>query len=153
MWQMGIAAQAIDIVYQLNASEDSDPAIYQHGASPLESISFGPNGKADVILKNLSETDRLMAFRYHDLILLKNYSGHNVSVRGRPLVRGGFCRIYPGQRILVGDQVLSYQELAQYFHAKKNVSLPQIFIREHTESNGVEREGPGPRESPLRVAV
>ncbi len=70
-----------------------------------------------------------MAFRYHDLILLKNYSGQNVSVRGRPLVRGGFCRIYPGQRILIGDQVLSYQELAQYFNAKKNVSLPEIFIR------------------------
>ncbi|PYI41560.1 MAG: hypothetical protein DMF12_10000 [Verrucomicrobia bacterium] len=151
MSQMGMAAQAIDIVYQLNASEDSDPAIYQHGASPLESISFGPNGKADVILKNLSETDRLMAFRYHDLILLKNYSGHNVSVRGRPLVRGGFCRIYPGQRILVGDQVLSYQELAQYFNAKKNVSLPQIFIRVNKESDEVELERSRTRESALRV--
>jgi len=42
MSQMGMAAQAIDIVYQLNASEDSDPSIYQHGASPLESLSFGP---------------------------------------------------------------------------------------------------------------
>ena len=151
MSQMGMAAQAIDIVYQLNASEDSDPAIYQHGASPLESISFGPNGKADVILKNLNETDRLMAFRYHDLILLKNYSGHNVSVRGRPLVRGGFCRIYPGQRILVGDQVLSYQELAQYFNAKKNVSLPQIFIRVNKESDEVELERSRTRESALRV--
>ena len=151
MSQMGMAAQAIDIVYQLNASEDSDPAIYQHGASPLESISFGPNGKADVILKNLSETDRLMAFRYHDLILLKNYSGHNVSVRGRPLVRGGFCRIYPGQRILVCDQVLSYQELAQYFNAKKNVSLPQIFIRVNKESDEVELERSRTRESALRV--
>jgi ABC transport system ATP-binding/permease protein len=151
MSQMGMAAQAIDIVYQLNASEDSDPAIYQHGASPLESLSFGPNGKADVILKNLSENDRLMAFRYHDLILLKNYSGHNVSVRGRPLVRGGFCRIYPGQRILVGDQVLSYQELAQYFNAKKNVSLPQIFIRVNKESDEVELERSRTRESALRV--
>ena len=107
MSQMGMAAQAIDIVYQLNASEDSDPSIYQHGASPLESLSFGRDGKADIILKSLSEADHLMAFRYHDLILLKNYSGQNVSVRGRPLARGGFCRIYPGQRILVGDQVLS----------------------------------------------
>src|SRR5947199_6145059 len=148
---MGMAATSIDIVYQLTASEDSDPAIYQHGASPLESISFGPNGKADVILKNLSETDRLMAFRYHDLILLKNYSGHNVSVRGRPLVRGGFCRIYPGQRILVGDQVLSYQELAQYFNAKKNVSLPQIFIRVNKESDEVELERSRTSEIALRV--
>src|SRR5438445_13553030 len=151
MSQMGMAAQAIDIVYQLNASEDSDPAIYQHGASPLESLSFGPDGKGDIILKNLSETDRLMAFRYHDLILLKNYSGQNVSVRGRPLVRGGFCRIYPGQRILVGDQVLSYQELAQYFNAKKNVSLPQIFIRVNKDADEVGLERARTRESALEV--
>src|ERR1041384_2519475 len=85
MSQLGMAAQAIDIVYQLKASEDSDPSIYQRGASPLESVSFGSNGKADVTLKSLNGNDRLLAFRYHDLILLKNYSGQNVSVRGRPL--------------------------------------------------------------------
>src|SRR5213076_733941 len=151
MSQLGMAAQAIDIVYQLNASEDSDPSIYQHGASPLESLSFGADGKADIMLKNLGETARLMAFRYHDLILLKNYSNQNISVRGRPLVRGGFCRIYPGQRILVGDQVLSYQELAQYFNAKKNVSLPQIFIRVNRDSDEVELERSRTRESSLEV--
>ena len=152
MSQLGMAAQAIDIVYQLNASEDSDPAIYQRGASPLESLSFGANGKGDVILKNLAETDRLLAFRYHDLILLKNYSGQNVSVRGRPLARGGFCRIYPGQRILVGDQVLSYQELAQYFNAKKNVSVPQIFVRVSRDGDQVELERARTRESALRIS-
>jgi ABC transport system ATP-binding/permease protein len=152
MSQLGMAAQAIDIVYQLNASEDSDPSIYQRGASPLESLSFGNNGKADVILKSLAEPDRLLAFRYHDLILLKNYSAQNVSVRGRPLVRGGFCRIYPGQRILVGDQVLSYQELAQYFNAKKNVSVPQIFIRVNKDSDEVGLERARTRESALEIA-
>src|ERR671934_1647631 len=151
MSQLGMAAQAIDIVYQLNASEDSDPSIYQHGASPLESLSFGPDGKSDVTLKSLNDTDRLMAFRYHELILLKNYSDQNVSVRGRPLVRGGFCRIYPGQRILVGDQVLSYQELAQYFNAKKNVSLPEIFIRVSKDAEQVQLERSRTRESALRV--
>src|SRR5713226_1117625 len=152
MSQLGMAAQAIDIVYQLNASEDSDPSIYQRGASPLESLSFGNNGKADVLLKSLAENDRLLAFRYHDLILLKNYSAQNVSVRGRPLVRGGFCRIYPGQRILVGDQVLSYQELAQYFNAKKNVSVPQIFIRVNKDSDEVGLERARTRESALEIA-
>src|SRR2546428_984616 len=151
MSQLGMAAQAIDIVYQLNASEDSDPSIYQHGASALESLAVGTDGKADVTLKSLTSSDRLMAFRYHDLILLKNYSGQNVSVRGRPLVRGGFCRIYPGQRILIGDQVLSYQELAQYFNAKKNVSLPQIFIRVNRDSDEVGLERSRTRESALRV--
>src|ERR671929_1109114 len=118
MSQLGMAAQAIDIVYQLNASEDSDPSIYQRGASPLESVSFGPNGSSDVLLKTLPPNERLLAFRYHDLILLKNYTGQTVSVRGRPLARGGFCRIYPGQRVLVGDQVMMYQDLATYFNAK-----------------------------------
>src|SRR6187397_1840353 len=151
MSQLGMAAQAIDIVYQLNASEESDPSIYQRGASPLESLSFGSNGQSDVLLRSLADTDRLMAFRYHDLILLKNYSGQNVSVRGRPLVRGGFCRIYPGQRILIGDQVLSYQELAQYFNAKKNVSLPQIFIRVNRDSDEVGLERSRTREAALRV--
>src|SRR4051794_40643828 len=151
MSQLGMAAQAIDIVYQLNASEDSDPSIYQRGASPLESLSFGPNGASDVLLKALAPNERLLAFRYHDLILLKNYSGQPVSVRGRPLMRGGFCRIYPGQRILIGDQVLTYQELAAYFNAKKNVSLPQIFVRVQKDADQVQLERARSRESSLEV--
>src|ERR1700737_1466599 len=148
---LGMAAQAIDIVYQLYASEDADPSIYQRGASPLESLSFANNGKADIKMKGLAESDRLMAFRYHDLILLKNYSGQNVSVRGRPLVRGGFCRIYPGQRILIGAQVLSYQELAQYFNPKKNLSLPQIFVRVSKDADEVALERARTRESALEI--
>src|SRR5438552_4924024 len=151
MSQLGMAAQAIDIVYQLNASEDADASIYQRGASPLESVSFGTNGAADVVLKSLAGNDRLLAFRYHDLILLKNYSGQTVSVRGRPLLRGGFCRIYPGQRILVGDQFLTYQELAAYFNAKKNVSLPQIFVRVHKDADEVQLERSRSRETALEV--
>src|SRR5881394_3184210 len=152
MSQLGMAAQAIDIVYQLNASEDADPSIYQRGASPLESLSFASNGKADVRMKNLVESDRLMAFRYSDLILLKNYSSQNVSVRGRPLVRGGFCRIYPGQRILIGDHVLTYQELAQYFNAKKNVATPQVFVRVNKDADEVALERARTRESALEIA-
>jgi ABC-type multidrug transport system ATPase subunit len=151
MSQLGMAAQAIDIVYQLNASEDSDQQVYQRGASPLEAISFGPNGESDVVLKSLGGNDRLLAFRYHDLILLKNYSSQPVSVRGRPLVRGGFSRIYPGQRILIGDDVLSFQDLANYFNAKKNVSMPQIFVRVNRDSDEVELERSRTRESALEV--
>jgi len=151
MSQLGMAAQAIDIVYQLNASEESDLAVYQRGASPLESVSFGNNGKSDVMLKTLAGTDRLIAFRYHELILLKNYSAQSVSVRGRPLARGGFCRIYPGQRILIGDQVLTYQELAIYFNAKKNVSMPQIFVRVNRGGEEVELERSRGRDSSLEV--
>ncbi len=151
MSQLGMAAQAIDIVYQLNASEDSDASIYQRGASPLESLSFGASGTFDVRLKTLEASDRLLAFRYHDLILLKNYSAQSVSVRGRPLPRGGFCRIYPGQRILVGDHVLTYQELAAYFNAKKNVSLPQIYVRVPKDAEEVQLERSKSRDSSLEI--
>src|SRR6201982_2008932 len=102
MSQLGMAAQAIDIGYIINAAEDSDPSIYQRGASPLESLSFGADGKSDVLLKSLTDNDRLLAFRYHDLILLKNYSSQSVSVRGRPLIRGGFSPIFPGPGICGG---------------------------------------------------
>jgi ABC-type multidrug transport system ATPase subunit/ABC-type multidrug transport system permease subunit len=72
-------------------------------------------------------------------------------VRGRPLLRNGFCRIYPGQRILIGDQVLTYQELANYFNAKKNVSLPQIYVRAPKDSDQVQLERSRTRESSLEV--
>ncbi|MGI8436957.1 MAG: ATP-binding cassette domain-containing protein [Chthoniobacterales bacterium] len=152
MSQLGMAAQAIDIVYQLNASEDSDPSIYQRGASPLESLSFGADGSSDVLLTNVAEGERLLSFRYHDLILLKNYSSLPVSVRGRPLLRGGFCRIYPGQRILIGDQVLTYQDLVSYFNAKKNVSIPQIYVRVLKDGDQVQLERSRSRESSLEVS-
>ena len=61
MSQLGMAAQAIDIVYQLNAAEDSDTSVYQKGASPLESLCFGHNGSADVVMKGLGADDRLIA--------------------------------------------------------------------------------------------
>ena len=51
---LGMAAQAIDIVYQLNANEESDKSVYQHGQSPLESLTFGANHVSDVKLKGLS---------------------------------------------------------------------------------------------------
>jgi ABC-type multidrug transport system ATPase subunit len=128
MAQLGMAAQAIDIVYQLNAADESDKSVYRQGQSPLESLTFGADGSSDVKLKGLEGAERLVAFRYHDLILLKNQSSRNIAVRGRQLGPGAFCRVYSGQRIVLGEQVLTYQELAYYFNAKKNVSLTQVYL-------------------------
>ena len=128
MTQLGMAAQAIDIVYQLNAADERDTNVFQHGQSPLESLTFGANGNADVVLKGLEGNERLVAFRYQDLILLKNQSQKGIVVRGRPLGPGSFCRVYTGQRIVLGEQVLMYQDLAYYFNAKKNVSLTQVYL-------------------------
>ena len=150
MTQLGMAAQAIDIVYQLNAAEESDKTVYQHGQSPLEALTFGANATADVKLKGLAGPERLVAFRYHNLILLKNQSSKGIVVRGRPLGPGAFCRVYTGQRIVLGEQVLTYEDLAYYFNAKKNVSLTQIYLTiDSADEVRLEREKT--RESCLEV--
>src|SRR5436190_3521000 len=61
MTQIGMAAQAIDIVYQLNAAEETDKNIYQQGQSPLEALTFGATGLSDVKLKGLAGNERLVA--------------------------------------------------------------------------------------------
>jgi ABC-type multidrug transport system ATPase subunit len=128
MAQLGMAAQAIDIVYQLNANEQGDTQIYQQGASPLEAVSFGAPGRSDVTLKEFAPDERLLAYRYHELIILKNMSGRKMIVQGRLLKPNDFCRLYPGQRIIIDEQVIAYQDLVFYFNAKKNVSLPQLYV-------------------------
>jgi ABC-type multidrug transport system ATPase subunit len=150
MSQLGMAAQAIDIVYQLNAAEMADPSVYQKGTSPLESIVFGDSPTIDVPIKEFKEGDRLMAYRYHELILFKNLSSRPVVVRGRALAPGEFCRIYPGQRIIVGEQVITHQDLLFYFNAKKNVSLPLIFVTV-TQNDEVQLEKARTRDSCLEV--
>src|ERR1700756_5765464 len=62
MSQLGMAAQAIEIVYQLNAADSADPSIYQKGTSPLESVIFGSGSGADVKLKELGPHERLIAY-------------------------------------------------------------------------------------------
>jgi ABC-type multidrug transport system ATPase subunit len=151
MTQLGMASQAIDIVYQLNVSgDDHDKAVYQQGESPLESLTFGATRRADVALKGLQDDERLIAFRYHDLILLKNQSSRGIVVRGRPLRPLEFCRIYTGQRIVLGEQVLTYQDLAYYFNAKKNVSLTSVFITVDTNDE-VQLEKVRTRDSALEI--
>ncbi len=149
MSALGMAAQAIDIVYQLNAAEDVDPAIFQRGSSPLESLCFGRNGNADVVLRDLEPGERLLVFRYHDVILLKNQTRRPINARGRPLAVGHFCRVYSGQRIVLGEQVLAYQDLVYYFNAKKNVSMTNIYLE--LKQNEVEMEKQRTRDSAIEV--
>ncbi len=150
MSQLGMAAQAIDIVYQLNANDQNDVGIYHQGASPLEVVSFGPQDHCDVLLPGLSGTERILAYRYKDLVILKNLTGRNLIVQGRVLKNGDFCRIFAGQRILIDDQVLTHQDLVFYFNARKNVSLPQIFVTVN-EDDEVRLEKNRSRDSCLEV--
>jgi len=101
-------------------------------------------------LKELGRDERLMAYRYQELILFKNLSSRPVMVRGRALATGEFCRIYPGQRLLVDEQVISHQDLIFYFNAKKNVYLPHIFVKV-TPTDEVQLEKSRSRDSSLEV--
>src|SRR5258708_3023519 len=150
MSQWGMAAQEIDMIYQLNAEDLADTSVYQKGTSPVESIVFGDSLTVDVPLRELKEGDRVMAYRYHELILFKNLSSRPVVVRGRALAPGEFCRIYPGQRIIIGEQVITHQDLLLYFNAKKNVSLPHIFVTV-TQNDEVQLEKARTRDSCLEV--
>lgn len=150
MSQLGMATQAIDIVYQLNADEHTDPSIFHKGASPLEMVSFGHPDTADVALADLASDERLNAYRYGDLILLKNLSGRNLIVQGRVLKPHELARLYPGQMILIGDQVLNYADLVFYFNAKKNVTVPEIFVAVNEEDE-VRLEKNRSRDSCLQV--
>ena len=150
MGKLGMASQAIDIVYQLNANEQADPEFFHEGVSPLEALSFGDPVRCDVAVRDFSPDERLLAYRHHDLIILKNLSTKSLIVQGRLLKPGEFCRIYPGQRVLVGEQVITSQDLVFYFNAKRNVTLPHIFVAINNEE--VRLEKARSRDSDLEIA-
>ena len=128
MAHLGMATQAIDIVYQLNAGEETDNNVYSSGAATLETVSFGHSEHADVVIEGFTPKERLNAYRYGDLVIIKNLSTRTLLVQGRVLNPGSFARLYSGQRVIVDDLVLTYADLVFYFNAKKNVSLPVIFL-------------------------
>jgi len=150
MGRLGMAAQAIDIVYQLNANEQADPEFFHEGVSPLEALSFGDPEQCDVALRDFTAGERLLAYRHNDLIILKNLSSKGLIVQGRLLKPGEFCRIYPGQRVLVGEQVITSQDLVFYFNAKRNVTLPHIFVAINNEEVRLEKSRS--RDSDLEIA-
>ena len=151
MSRLGMASQAIDIVYQLNADDKTDTSIYSSGTSPLEMVSFGFKENTDVVLADFAPSERLNTYRYGDLVIVKNLSRRSLIVQGRTLEPGSFARLYPGQRVLVDDVVLAYADLIFYFNAKKNVTLPEIFVAVNKEDE-VTLEKNRSRDSCLQVA-
>jgi len=128
MERLGMGKQAIEIVHQLQSGDATGRAVAESGESLLEVLTFGKDASADVWLQGMQPGERLLAFRYQDMILLKNQTSHTVFVRGRPLASGAFRRVYAGQRVVLDEQVLTFQDLAYYFNAKKNIAVTQIYI-------------------------
>ena len=151
MEQLGTAAQAIDIVYQLNSDTPTPRGeFFEADSSPLEVITFGAGDDTDVQVRELSGDNRIAAYRHGDLLLVKNLCDHPISVQGRALRPKEFSRVYPGQRVVVDEKVLTHQDLVYYFNAKKNLSLAHLFITV-TNDNEIQLEKARTRDSALEV--
>ena len=151
MTSMGVASEAVNIVYQLNASDlDNLPApgefLSESGepsqevsrdAHRLETVIYSSLGKGDVgIAVTGPQEVNVAAYRFQNLVLLKNLGPGPILARGRQVNANEFCRVYEGQRIIMGEDVYAYKDLTFFFNAKKNVSSVRLYLAQ--DSNGVQ---------------
>lgn len=144
MTTLGVASEAINIVYQLNTSELSqikaakdDPSSTPESddAHKLESIILSTSEPADIAITPSDQEHSVVAFRFLNLLLIKNLGPGPILARGRQVNAGEFCRIYEGQRILIGEEVIAFEDLVFYFNSKKNVSSVQIYLAQDGNGN------------------
>ena len=145
MTTLGVASEAINIVYQLNTSELSQledganisaaPSAEGGEAHKLESLVLSTATNGDVAVTSSDEAHSVVAFRFIDLILIKNLGPGAILARGRKVATGEFCRVYEGQRILIGEEVLAFEDLVFYFNSKKNVSSVQLYLAQDSNGN------------------
>lgn len=129
MTNLGIAAQAIDIVYQLNAGDKpAEEDFTTKSGQPLETLRIGSGPNCDVLLRSLSADCSVVAFRFQNLVLLKNTGAIPILVRSRRQPPGDFSRLYPGERVVLEDVTLDYNDLVSYFNAKKTVTGSQLYL-------------------------
>jgi len=131
MTNLGIAAPAIDIVYQLNAGntpleDGEEPAM--RGGQPLETLRIASAQPCDVLLRSLSTDCSVTAFRYQGMVLLKNTGAIPILVRSRRQPPGDFSRLYATERVVLEDVSLDYNDLISYFNAKKTLSGTQLYL-------------------------
>lgn len=153
MTNLGIAAQAIDIVYQLNAEDPTDDGADVRGKSgqPLEMLRIASHEPCDVLLRSLSPSCSITAFRYQNLVLLKNTGSVPVLVRSRTLRPGDFSRLYAGERVVLEDASLDYADFIAYFGAKKNLTGTQLYLT-LTDEGSAEISQTRSRSTNLRIS-
>ncbi len=143
---IGIASEGRDLIGQLS-EEHPDAAPSAH---MLELLEIGGMAPAHLVLDHVPGPHALTVFRFQNLLLLKRTGAAQVIARGRRLGRGEFVRLYEGQRVVVGEHVLDYQDLVFYLNARKGVSSAQLYLSlSGGETPFVERERS--RHSVLRI--
>ncbi len=123
--RLGISAAAKDIAGQLTEESAPDAPDIPH---TLERIEIGNRPPADLILENAGSSHALTVFRFQNLILIRNSGSATIIARGRQLAKGACLRLYEGQRIVVGEHILDYQDLIFYLNAKKGVNSTQLYL-------------------------
>ena len=139
MTSMGAATVAQGVVGQLVHTGNTAPVTVT--SEVLDTLSLGRAAPANLVLDDLAPGYEVIVFRFQNLLLLKNSGDLPVIARGRQLPTGGFLRLYEGQRVVLGDVVLDYQDLVFYLNARKGVSSTQLYLGlSPTGSPFVERE-------------
>ncbi len=137
MTTLGVASEAINIVYQLNTSELSQLGRGNGGVESrggpseshrLESLILSTAEPSDVALPAADDEHSVVAFRFQSLVLVKNLGPAPILARGRQVNAGEFCRVYEGQRLIIGEEVLAFEDLVFYFNTKKNLSSVQLYL-------------------------
>ena len=129
MTHLGAAGEAIHLVYQLNATApDLQVMEDNHAPPPLETLVIAATKPADLVLERLRPGQGLSAFRLNNIVLVKNTGKVVLQAGGREISPGEFSRLYEGQRILLGDLVVSHQDLIFYFNSKKQLSTTCLYL-------------------------
>ena len=126
MNSMGAASVAQGVVGQLQHTGTTGPV--PAPTAVLDTLTLGRTAPADLVLDDLSPGYGVEVFRFQNLLLLKNNGGLPVIARGRQLPTNAFIRLYEGQRVVLGDTVLDYQDLIFYLNARKGVSSTQLYL-------------------------
>jgi ABC transport system ATP-binding/permease protein len=128
MTALGMAGEAIDIVYQLNARGGPVAPPPDGMSSLLESLLLGAGADCDVRFEAMPADLRMAAFRFRNLILLKNVGDRPFVARGRTVPPGEFCRLFEGQQAVFGEVVLPYQDFGFYFNARKDLAIRVAYL-------------------------
>lgn len=128
MTNLGIAEEAHDMVSQLNTSEFDSHGAASTSTAPLETLLISSEPGSDVVLPGLKTRHAAIAFRFQDLILLKNIGSEQVIMRGRRIRKDEFLRLFEGQRVLLGEMVLDYLDFVFYFNAKKHPLGSRLYV-------------------------